>query len=133
VAEGRGNPRIFELIEGAPKVNKDPTSPTIWAWPEVVDMLKIAGQPVPGPWPPHQVPRPDPAPEEIPIAVPEKRQPSSQRPRNLKADDTVFGVEYTEEPGGRRAAAKPAPAAPAEDAPAEAPEGGPRRRGRYLS
>ena len=78
MAEGRGNPRIFELIEGAPKVNKDPTSPTIWAWPEVVDMLKIAGQPVPGPWPPHQVPRPDPAPEEIPIAVPEKRQPSSQ-------------------------------------------------------
>ena len=135
MAEGRGNPRIFELIEGAPKVNKDPTSPTIWAWPEVVDMLKIAGQPVPGPWPPHQVPRPDPAPEEIPIAVPEKRQPSSQRPRNLKADDTVFGVEYTEEPAGRRAAAKPA--APAEDAPAEAPaggaEGGPRRRGRYLS
>ena len=105
MAEGRGNPRIFELIEGAPKVNKDPTSPTIWAWPEVVDMLKIAGQPVPGPWPPHQVPRPDPAPEEIPIAVPEKRQPSSQRPRNLKADDTVFGVEYTEEPAGRRAAA----------------------------
>jgi hypothetical protein len=133
VAEGRGNPRIFELIEGAPKVNKDPTSPTIWAWPEVVDMLKIAGQPVPGPWPPHQVPRPDPAPEEIPIAVPEKRQPSSQRPRNLKADDTVFGVEYTEEPAGRRAAAKPAAAAPPEDAPAEAPEGAPRRRRGYLS
>jgi hypothetical protein len=133
VAEGRGNPRIFELIEGAPKVNKDPTSPTIWAWPEVVDMLKIAGQPVPGPWPPHQVPRPDPAPEEIPVAVPEKRQPSSQRPRNLKADDTVFGVEYTEEPAGRRAAAKPAAAAPPADAPAEAPEGGSRRRGRYLS
>jgi hypothetical protein len=114
-------------------VNKDPTSPTIWAWPEVVDMLKIAGQPVPGPWPPHQVPRPDPAPEEIPIAVPEKRQPSSQRPRNLKADDTVFGVEYTEEPAGRRAAAKPAAASPAEDAPAEAPEGAPRRRRGYLS
>jgi hypothetical protein len=117
-------------------VNKDPTSPTIWAWPEVVDMLKIAGQPVPGPWPPHQVPRPDPAPEEIPVAVPEKRQPSSQRPRNLKADDTVFGVEYTEE-GPRRTAkpAAPAPAAPApaEDAPAGGAEGGPRRRGRYLS
>jgi hypothetical protein len=133
VAEGRGNPRIFELIEGAPKVNKDPTSPTIWAWPEVVDMLKIAGQPVPGPWPPHQVPRPDPAPEEIPVAVPEKRQPSSQRPRNLKADDTIEGIEYTDEPAGRRAAPKPAAAAPAGDAPAD-DEGGPRRRrGRYLS
>ncbi|MCW3035316.1 MAG: hypothetical protein JWM17_628 [Actinobacteria bacterium] len=135
MAEGRGNPRIFELIEGAPKVNKDPTSPTIWAWPEVVDMLKIAGQPVPGPWPPHQVPRPDPAPEEIPIAVPEKRQPSSQRPRNLKADDTIEGIEYTDEPAGRRAAARPAAAAPAEDAPAADEEGGARRRrgGRYLS
>ena len=133
MAEGRGNPRIFELIEGAPKVNKDPTSPTIWAWPEVVDMLKIAGQPVPGPWPPHQVPRPDPAPEEIPIAVPEKRQPSSQRPRNLQADDTVFGVEYTDE-APRKAAAKPAAAAPAEDEPAGDDEGGARRRrGRYLS
>lgn len=134
MAEGRGNPRIFELIEGAPKVNKNPTSPTIWAWPEVVDMLKIAGQPVPGPWPPHQVPRPDPAPEEIPIAVPEKRQPDSQRPRNVAADDTVAGITYTNEPVGRKAA-KPAAAAPPADAPAEEPkdEGGPRRRGRYLS
>ncbi len=97
-------------------------------------MLKIAGQPVPGPWPPHQVPRPDPAPEEIPIAVPEKRQPSSQRPRNLKADDTVFGVEYTDE-GPRKAAPKPAAAAPpAEDAPAGDDDAGARRRrGRYLS
>jgi hypothetical protein len=131
VAEGRGNPRIFELIEGAPKVNKNPTSPTIWAWPEVVDMLKIAGQPVPGPWPPHQVPRPDPAPEEIPVAVPEKRQPDSMRPRNLQADDTVEGVTYTNTPGGRsRPAAAPAPAA----AGAEGDEPAPRaRRGRYLS
>ena len=133
MAEGRrGNPRIFELIENAPKVNKDPTSPTIWAWPEVVDMLKIAGQPVPGPWPPHQVPRPDPSAEEIPIAVPEKRQPSSVRPRNLQQDDTVFGVEYTEE-AARPAAAPAAPAPAAEPAPAEGEEGTRRRRGRYLS
>ncbi|MGH3974848.1 MAG: hypothetical protein ACRDS9_16200, partial [Pseudonocardiaceae bacterium] len=53
----RGNPRIYELIENAPKVGK---SPTIWAWPEVVDWLRVAGQPVPGPWPPHQRPRPNP-------------------------------------------------------------------------
>lgn len=132
VAEGRGNPRIFELIEGAPKVNADPTSPTIWAWPEVVDMLKIAGQPVPGPWPPHQVPRPDPAPEEIPIAVPEKRQPDSMRPRNLQADDTVEGVTYTSTPAPKAAKAAPAPAADADEAGGE--EGGRRtRRGRYLS
>ncbi len=132
MAEGRGNPRIFELIEGAPKVNKDPTSPTIWAWPEVVDMLKIAGQPVPGPWPPHQVPRPDPAPEEIPIAVPEKRQPASQRPRNVATDDTVAGITYTDEPA-RKAAAKPAAPAPVADEPAGDDEGPRRRRGRYLS
>ncbi len=133
MAEGRGNPRIFELIEGAPKVNKDPTSPTIWAWPEVVDMLKIAGQPVPGPWPPHQVPRPDPTSEEIPYAVPEKRQPASQRPRNLPQDDTVFGVEYTEEhPQKAAKAAAPAPA-PAEAEEGEEDAGPRRRRGRYLS
>ena len=95
-------------------------------------MLKIAGQPVPGPWPPHQVPRPDPAPEEIPIAVPEKRQPSSMRPRNLAADDTVLGVTYTDAVEPRQA--KAAPAAPAAEEPAEE-EDGPRRtrRGRYLS
>lgn len=137
MAEGRGNPRIFELIEGAPKVNKDPTSPTIWAWPEVVDMLKIAGQPVPGPWPPHQVPRPEPSSEEIPLAVPEKRLPSNMRPRNLSADDTVEGVTYTDTPAGRaaaKAAGAPAPAPAEEEAAAdeETPRRG-GRRGRYLS
>ena len=47
----RGNPRLFELVEGAPKTGK---SPTVWAWPELMDYLKIAGQPVPGPSPAHQ-------------------------------------------------------------------------------
>src|SRR5215510_8337215 len=51
----QGNPRLYELIENAPKTGK---SPTVWAWPELIDYLKIAGQPVPGPWPPHQEPRP---------------------------------------------------------------------------
>jgi hypothetical protein len=135
VAEGRGNPRIFELIEGAPKVNKDPTSPTIWAWPEVVDMLKIAGQPVPGPWPPHQVPRPEPTSEEIPLAVPEKKLPSSMRPRNLAADDTVGGITYTDTPAGRAARAEAAAAAAAGAPAAGGDEDAPRRarRGRYLS
>jgi hypothetical protein len=55
----KDNPRLFELIENAPKTGK---SPTVWAWPQLVDSLKIAGQPVPGPWPqavpdPHSVPR----------------------------------------------------------------------------
>jgi len=71
----QGNPRIYELIEGAPKTGK---SPTIWAWPEVTDWFKVAGQPVPGPWPPHQTPRPEPEAESLPEAVAE---PSS-RPTN---------------------------------------------------
>ena len=67
----QGNPRLFEAIEHAPKTGK---SPTIWAWPEIVDYLKIAGQPVPGPWPPHQEPRPNPdspGAETAPVAIPD--------------------------------------------------------------
>jgi hypothetical protein len=64
----QGNPRIFELIEHSPKEGK---SPTIWAWPQIIDYLKVAGQPVQGPWPPHQEPRPDPTDESLPIAVPD--------------------------------------------------------------
>jgi len=62
----RGNPRLYELIENAPKTGK---SPTVWAWPELIDYLKVAGQPVPGPWPPHQRPRPDPEEDTLPVAV----------------------------------------------------------------
>jgi len=61
-----GNPRLYELIEHAPKTGK---SPTVWAWPELIDYLKIAGQPVPGPWPPHQEPRPNPEEDTMPVAV----------------------------------------------------------------
>ena len=64
-----GNPRLYELFENAPKTGK---SPTVWAFPEFVDFLKVAGQPVQGPWPPHQRPRPDPTDEEPgPVAVPD--------------------------------------------------------------
>ena len=64
-----GNPRMYELIENAPK---EGTSPTVWAFPQFVDFLKVAGQPVQGPWPPHQQPRPDPtAVEAGPVAVPD--------------------------------------------------------------
>lgn len=65
----RGNPRMYELLEQAPKQGR---SPTIWAFPQFVDFLKVAGQPVPGPWPPHQQPRPDPVEAEAgPVAVPD--------------------------------------------------------------
>jgi hypothetical protein len=68
----RGNPRLYELVEHSPKTGK---SPTVWAWPELMDYLKIAGQPVPGPWPPHQQPRPDPEEDSLPVAVAEPPEP----------------------------------------------------------
>lgn len=66
------NPRMYELIENAPKTGK---SPTIWAFPAVVNWLKVASQPVQGPWPPHQEPRPDPDDESLPVAVAEPERP----------------------------------------------------------
>lgn len=62
----RGDPRIYELIENSPKVGQ---SPTIWAWPEIINFLKVASQPVQGPWPAHQEPRPDPDADSMPTAV----------------------------------------------------------------
>jgi hypothetical protein len=95
----RGNPRLYELIEHAPKTGK---SPTVWAWPELIDYLKVAGQPVAGPWPPHQEPRPDPDYESLPVAVPdpesrpaparqetarqETARPEAARPEAAQAD-----------------------------------------------
>jgi hypothetical protein len=65
----RGNPRLYELVEHTPKTAAAGKSPTVWAWPELMDYLKVAGQPVAGPWPPHQQPRPDPDYESMPVAV----------------------------------------------------------------
>ncbi|KWX08046.1 hypothetical protein TR74_16705 [Carbonactinospora thermoautotrophica] len=62
----KGNPRMYELVEHVPKTGK---SPTIWSFPAIVDWLKIASQPVPGPWPPHQEPRPDPSDESLPVVL----------------------------------------------------------------
>jgi hypothetical protein len=74
-----GNPRMFALIESAPKTGK---SPTIWAWPQITDYLKVAAQPVAGPWPPHQEPRPDPTDEAGPVAIVEPdRTPQNRPPR----------------------------------------------------
>src|ERR1700761_7127541 len=61
------NPRFFELIENASR-NEGGKSPSVFAWPELVDFLKVAGQPVAGPWPPHQEPRPDPEEDSLPVA-----------------------------------------------------------------
>ena len=61
-------PRLYKVIEHAPKTGK---SPTVWAWSQLIDYLKVAGQPVQGPWPPHQQRRPDPEAESLPVAVPD--------------------------------------------------------------
>src|SRR5262245_19321800 len=86
----QGNPRLYELVEHAPKTGK---SPTVWAWPELMDYLKIAGQPVAGPWPPHQEPRPDPDYESLPVAVPdpESRQATTAGSRPGTRSDTESG------------------------------------------
>ena len=85
----QGNPRLYELVEHAPKTGK---SPTVWAWPELIDYLKVAGQPVAGPWPPHQEPRPDPDYDSLPVAVPD---PHSAAPR--AASDTPAAGSTTAE------------------------------------
>ena len=74
----RGNPRIYDLVKHTPKEGK---SPTLWAWPQVMDMFKVAGQPVPGPWPPHQEARPDPEAESIPVGIPESQARRVSMPR----------------------------------------------------
>lgn len=63
-----GNPRMFELIADSPKEGK---SPTIWAWPQLTEYLKVSAQPVQGPWPPHQHPRPEPGADSEPVAIPD--------------------------------------------------------------
>ena len=35
----RGNPRLYELVEGAPKTGK---SPTVWAWLQLVDYVNFS-------------------------------------------------------------------------------------------
>ena len=105
-----GNPRMYELIENAPKTGK---SPTVWAFPQFVEYLKVAGQPVQGPWPPHQEPRPDPtAIDSGPVAVPDPlsaplppatvrprlhRHPG--RPRGVLSVPTALPLRGTAQPG----------------------------------
>lgn len=92
-----GSPRIFELIQDAPGKNNQNRvggDNSVWAWPEVTDFLKIAGQPVPGPWPPHQEARPDP---EIGSAVPEAVAEPAQELRDIarkRGDDPNAPLSY---------------------------------------
>ena len=52
------------------RVTPEGVSPTVWAWPQFTEYTKVAAQPVQGPWPPHQNPRPDPDADSMPVAVP---------------------------------------------------------------
>ncbi|MGQ0464658.1 MAG: hypothetical protein ACT4QG_04980 [Sporichthyaceae bacterium] len=61
---------MFEVIENLPK---EGPSPTVFAFSEFVEFLKVAGQPVQGPWPPHQERRPDPDADSEPVAIVEPR------------------------------------------------------------
>jgi hypothetical protein len=69
--EGRPGrvPRMAELFGDDPGPDESRKSPTIFEFPAVVDFMKVAGQPVAGPWPPHQQPRPDPEDEAGPVAI----------------------------------------------------------------
>jgi hypothetical protein len=105
-----GSPRIYELIQDAPGKGK-PNS--VWAWPEVVDWLKVAGQPVPGPWPPHQEKRPDPSlvPGEA-VAVAEPQQELSDIARKRGEGESAEEPPAEAGPtmarwGGRRGSERP--------------------------
>lgn len=72
------NPRMAELFgEPAEEPPRPGASPTIFDFPGMVGFLKVAGQPVAGPWPPHQNPRPDPEDETGPVAIPEPPRPDA--------------------------------------------------------
>jgi hypothetical protein len=85
----KGNPRTYELVENAPKTGKS----TVWAWPQLIEYLKVAAQPVQGPWPPHQQPRPDPEAESMPVAV---ADPEAAFPRS--APSTTAHIAETAAP-----------------------------------
>ncbi len=72
---GQRNPRMYELFKDSPKTG---ASPTVWAFPQLIDHLKVAGQPVQGPWPPHQELRPEPDAESLPVAIADPQSPNTE-------------------------------------------------------
>lgn len=70
--QNENDPRMYELVHDTPK---EGPGPTVWAWPQLIDHLKVASQPVQGPWPPHQEKRSDPDAESLPQAVPDPQGP----------------------------------------------------------
>ncbi len=72
--ESHRNPRLYELFADSPKTG---LSPTVWAFPHLLEHLKVASQPVRGPWPPHQKPRPEPDAESLPVVVADPHRPDT--------------------------------------------------------
>lgn len=112
-----GSPRIFELIQDAPgKNNRDRVGGdnSVWAWPEVTEFLKIAGQPVPGPWPPHQESRPDPSlasAEATAVSEPDQELRDIARKRGDAPEDGASYARWRR--GGDAAEGGEAPPSPA--------------------
>jgi hypothetical protein len=98
-----GNPKIYELIKDSPK---EGPGPTIWAWPQIIDYLKVAGQPVQGPWPPHQEPRPDPTVESLPVAVPDPQSSRHIANPQSRPDDAPRS-RHDDSPASRRSPGPP--------------------------
>ncbi|WP_132425658.1 hypothetical protein [Pseudonocardia endophytica] len=73
---------------GEPDPSPTPgASPTIFDFPGMVGFMKVAGQPVAGPWPPHQQPRPDPEDEAGPVAIVEPTPGAGRGAHRLPADE----------------------------------------------
>jgi hypothetical protein len=117
----RGNPRLYEVIEHAPKTGP---SPTVWAFPQLVEYLKVAAQPVQGPWPPHQHPRPDPEAESMPVAIADPAGFPRSEPDVYIGETAQALPEFAEEPAGPPAISpeEPAGPAPSEATPYSQPE-----------
>lgn len=71
----RGNPFLYKLVKHSPKTGK---SPTVWAWPQLMDYLKIAGQPCTGVLAAASGTAPRPGGGHLPVAVADPR-PMSPR------------------------------------------------------
>ena len=85
-----GNPRLAELVKDAPNTGK---GPNLVACPPLVEYLGVAGQPVQGPWPPHQEPRPDPTDiEGTPVAIPDPASRPAPPPTPDAESDSAPGL-----------------------------------------
>ena len=113
----QGNPRLFEVIEHAPKTGK---SPTVWAWPQLIDYLKVAGPAGAG------------TVAASPGAAPRPRGASRSRSQYPTRSAGAAPAEQSTRPGGRTRRHLPVPVplrSPAFDRRGDRPAARRRRRG----